>query len=124
MPTRKPVFHGKAVTIACTHQKRSERFYEKVLGAKRLPGDGYGCSWFTLGALTLTLMPNATEPSPAEFPTNAMPMLWLEVEDLAAAHKHLVRNKVVVAEYHEGEFLQCADPDGLLIEVWQAGANE
>ncbi|MBX9627407.1 MAG: VOC family protein [Gemmataceae bacterium] len=114
-------FAGRAVTIACTDRRPSGRFYEGVLGAGRLPGDGYGCSWFRLGALTLTLMPNAAEPSPAEFPNHAMPVLWLEVADLAAAHRHLVRRKVPVVEYHPGEFLLAADPDGLLIEVWQAG---
>jgi hypothetical protein len=36
-----------------------------------MPGDGYGCSGFRLGALTLTLMPNAAEPSPAAFLTLA-----------------------------------------------------
>lgn len=77
----------------------------------------------TRGVSSLTLMPNAAEPSPAEFPTHAMPVLWLEVADLAAAHRHLVRRKVSVVEYHPGEFLMAADPDGLLIEVWQSTAE-
>jgi catechol 2,3-dioxygenase-like lactoylglutathione lyase family enzyme len=124
MPRRTVAFQGKAITIACTDQKRSERFYEGVLGAKRLPGDGYGCSWFQLGALTLTLMPNATEPSASLFPTHAMPMLWLEVEDLDAAHRHLVSRKVSIVELHEGQFLMATDPDGLLIEVWQSESQK
>jgi catechol 2,3-dioxygenase-like lactoylglutathione lyase family enzyme len=111
------------VTIACTDQKRSERFYEGVLGAKRLPGDGYGCSWFQLGALTFNLMPNAAEPSPAEFPAHAMPILWLEVDDLDAAHRHLKRREAPILELHEGQFLMAADPDGLLIEVWQSATE-
>ncbi len=113
-------FLGKAVTIACSDQDRSERFYERVLGAKRLPTEGVGCPWFRLGELTISLMQNAAEPSSAVFPTHAMPILWLEVADLEAAHAHLVRRKVEVVEYHEGEWMMIADPDGLLIEVWQA----
>jgi len=120
MARRSVRFHGKAVTIACTDQKRSERFYEGVLGAKRLPGDGYGCSWFRLGDLTLNLMPNAAEPNPSEFPAHTMPILWLEVDDLASAHLHLKRRKVPIVELHEGQFFMAADPDGLLIEVWQS----
>jgi hypothetical protein len=30
---------------------------------------------------------------------------------------------VPVVEYHPGEVLLAADPDGLLVEVWQAGAG-
>lgn len=117
-------FTGRAVTIACTDQRRSERFYEGVLAAERIPGDGYGCSWFRLGPLTLTLMPNATEPSRAVYPTHAMPILWLETPDLEAAHRHLVRHRVPVIEHDPGLFLTITDPDGLLIEVWQADETE
>jgi hypothetical protein len=120
MPRRSVRFHGKALTIACTDRKRSERFYEGVLGAERLPGDGYGCSWFRLGALTLNLMPNAAEPSPSAFPAHAMPIPWLEVDDLEAARRHLVGHKVPIIELHDGQVLTAADPDGLLIEVWQS----
>jgi catechol 2,3-dioxygenase-like lactoylglutathione lyase family enzyme len=113
-------FRGKAVTIVCTAQHRSERFYHEVLGAERIPGDGYGCRWFTLGGLTLSLMFNAEQPSPAVFPTHAMPMLWLSVDDLAAAHRHLVQNEVPIIEYQEGLFILVTDPDGMVIEVWQS----
>lgn len=115
----KPVFQGKAITIACTDRKRSEDFYCKVLGAKPVAGDLGTCSWFELGALTITIMPNAEERSPAEFPTHAMPILWLEVADLEAAHDHLLQHNVRIDEVHEGEFLMAQDPDGLPIEIWQ-----
>jgi len=62
MADRRPSFQGTAITIACTDQRRSEQFYEGVLGARRLQRDGYGCSWFQLGALTLNLIPYAMEP--------------------------------------------------------------
>lgn len=120
MARRSVPFRGRAVTIACTDRERSERFYEGVLGAGRVPGDGHGCSWFRLGDLTLNLMPNAAEPSPSEFPAHAMPILWLEVDDLEAARRHLAGRKVPILEMHEGLFLTAADPDGLLLEVWQS----
>lgn len=120
MEKRTNSFLGKAVTIACTDQVRSEHFYAGVLGAERMPGDGYGCSWFRLGALTLSLMPDASERSPAEFPTHAMPILWLEVADLAAAAEWFARNEVEVVDPGDEQFMQVADSDGLVIEVWQS----
>lgn len=113
-------FHGKAITVACTDQIRSERFYESVLGAKRIPGDGYGCSWFRLGSLTLSLMPNADAPSPAEFPTHAMPILWMEVDDLAAAAELFASSDVPIVDPGDGQFMQVSDPDGIIIEIWQS----
>lgn len=112
-------FRIRAVAIACTDQKRSERFYERILGARRQPRDGSGCAWFRLGELTLSLMPNATEPSPSKFPTHAMPIIWMEVVDLAEARRHLNRHKVPILE-DEVQYLMVADPDGLLIEIWQS----
>ncbi len=119
----KVAFAGKAVTIACTDLPKSRHFYESVLGAVRDPRDGFGCAWLRLGPLVLTLMPNAMERSPAEFPAHAMPMLWLEADDLGAAHKHLVRHGVEIVQPPDGPSMLIADPDGVLIEVWQA-ANE
>ncbi len=111
-------FRGKAVTIICTDLTRSERFYEEVLGAELLPGDNNGCPWYRLGTLTISLLPNASERCPVSFPTHAGTMLWLEVDDLGAACRHLVQNGVPVVEWHEGEFMIVTDPDGLLIEIW------
>ena len=70
MANRKLTFRVKALTIACTDHRRSEVFYRKVLGAVTFPtGDpGYGCLWLRLGTLTITLLPNAAERSPAAFP--------------------------------------------------------
>lgn len=125
MASRKPAFRVKALTIACTDRRRSERFYRTVLGATPFPTDdpGYGCPWLRLGSLPITLMPNATERSPAEFPTHAMPILWLEVDDLAAAAVRFARQKVEVVTPSDGQFMQIADPDGLVIEVWQAAGR-
>jgi Glyoxalase/Bleomycin resistance protein/Dioxygenase superfamily len=86
-------FRFKALTIACTDHRRSERFYRQALGFGSLPTDdpGYGCPWLRLGSLAITLMPNAAERSPAEFPTHAMPIPWLEVDDLGAAARRFAR---------------------------------
>jgi catechol 2,3-dioxygenase-like lactoylglutathione lyase family enzyme len=118
----KLAFRVKALTIACTDHRRSERFYRRVLGAEALPTDdpGYGCPWLRLGPLAITLMPNAAERSPAKFPTHAMPILWLEVDDLEAAARRFAREGVEVVSPSDGMFMQVADPDGLVIEVWQA----
>ena len=115
-------FRGKAVTIACTNRRASERFYEEVLGARILPGDYQGaCPSYQLGSLVLTLMPSAIERSPAVMPTHAMAMLWLEVDDLQAAFERCVRFGVEVIEPPHAEplFMLIADPDGIVIEVWQ-----
>ncbi len=121
MAARGPAFRFKALTIACTDRKKSERFYKSALGAVVVPtDDGIGCPWFRLGTLAITLMPNAAERSPAEFPTHAMTMLWLEVDDLDAAARQFERLGFEVIDPGDGQFLQVADPDGLVIEVWQA----
>jgi O-acetyl-ADP-ribose deacetylase (regulator of RNase III)/catechol 2,3-dioxygenase-like lactoylglutathione lyase family enzyme len=112
----------KALTIACTDHRRSERFYRDVLGAVTEPTDdpGYGSVWLRLGTLAITLLPNAAERSPATFPTHAMPILWLEVDDLKAAGRRFAKQKVDVVTPSDGQFMMIADPDGLVIEVWQA----
>ena len=117
-------FRGRAITISCTDPKRSERFYQGILAATPEPGDGYGCRWYRLGPLSINLMPNAAERSPATFPTHAMPILWLEVDDLGAAYERFVSHGVEIIQPPDGQFMVVADPDGLLIEVWKANAGE
>jgi hypothetical protein len=75
--------------------------------------------WDRLGELEINLLPNAAEPSPAEFPIHAMPILWLEVDDLAVAAERFARHGVRVVSPSDGMFMQVADPDGLVIEVCQ-----
>ena len=70
--------------------------------------------------MLINLMPNATERSPARFPTHAMPILYLEVDDLQATYQRLLDNGVDVAQPSDGQSMMVVDPDGLLIEVWQA----
>ena len=108
----------RALTIACTDPDRTSRFYEQVLGAKRVPTD-VG-DHFQLGSLGIALVANASERSPATFPTHAMPILWLEVSDLAEAAAHFARHDVPIVDEGDGQFMMIEDPDGLVIEIWQA----
>lgn len=118
------MFRARAVTIACTDLDRSAHFYEDVLGAVPAPGDGFGCRWYTLGALSFSLMPNAAEPSPARMPDHAMAMLWLETDDLEAAAGRIERHDVEVLQPADGQSLMIVDPDGIVIEIWQAEAGD
>lgn len=118
--TNRPEFTAESVTIICTDQRRAERFYGEVLGATPIPGgDGYGCSWFQLGAVRISLMPNAMKP--VESPSVDRPgaMLWLEVSDLGEAHAFLVERGVTILSPPNGQFMLITDPDGVVIEVWQ-----
>jgi catechol 2,3-dioxygenase-like lactoylglutathione lyase family enzyme len=115
-----PKFGVRALTVACTDVARSEQFYHTVLGADRISTDiGW---WFRLGSVEINLLPNAAEPNPAEFPTHAMPILWLEVDDLAGAAKRFARHDVRVVSPSDGMFMMVADPDGLVIEGMAGGA--
>jgi len=121
MARRKLSVRFKALTILCTDLARSVRFYQNVLGAAPLRQDESGGGpWYTLGSLTITLVPNAAERSPADFPTHAMPMLWLEVDDLEMAHARCGAAGVEIVAEPDELFMMIADPDGLLIEVWQS----
>ncbi len=118
MPRKNPPFNVRALTIACSDLDQSERFYRDVLGATVIPTDNGIGWWFKLGSLEINLLPNAAEPSPSEFPTHAMQLLWLEVKDIKAAKLWLEEHQVEVVDSDEG-YMQIADPDGLLIEIWE-----
>jgi catechol 2,3-dioxygenase-like lactoylglutathione lyase family enzyme len=111
-----------ALTIACTDADRSEAFYRDVLGARPDPRDGYGCRWFKLGDFSINLLHNAALRTPAEFPTHAMPILWIETDDLRNAADTFARQGVAIVQPSDGQSMMIADPDGLVIEVWQAEA--
>lgn len=117
--TQGPEFTVRALTIACTDSDRTVWFYRDVLGASVIPTDNGIGWWFRLGSLEINLLVNALERSPAEFSTHAMPIPWLEVSDLSAAAAWFERNKVDVIDPGDGQYVQVADPDGLVIEVWQ-----
>jgi catechol 2,3-dioxygenase-like lactoylglutathione lyase family enzyme len=120
----KPSFRLTAVTIACTDLVRSVRFYEQALGAIRELGDGYGCPWFKLGPLSISLLHNATMASPAKFPDHPMAMLWIETDDLAAAALRFARFGAEVLNPSDGQSMVITDPDGIVIEVWQAASED
>jgi len=124
MQGRKPIFQVRALTIACSDKHASDQFYRVVLGAEPLPTDNGVGYWYRLGTLDITLLTNASEPSPAEFPTHAMPILWLEVDDLDLAKAHFARHKVPVIDPGDGQFMLITDPDRIVIEVWQAEIEE
>lgn len=117
-----PSFHFKAVTIVCTDRWKSEGFYQKVLGAEIVEGD-ITCRWYRLGNLALTLVPNACDHTTAEFGEDALTMLLLEVDDLAAAEQHFAENDVEVLQPSDGEMMIILDPDDLPIEIWQRAAT-
>ncbi len=95
------------------------------MGAALIPGDGYGCRQYQLGSLTISVMPNAEQKSPATFPDHAMPVLWLEVDDINLAHEHLKNAGTPIIEApDDGLFMLVADPDGLVIEIWQEDNND
>ena len=124
MPAKRPQFQVRALTIHCTDRDASEYFYKTVLGAARLPTDhGSLPPWFQLGSLPITLVFNAAEPSPAEFPRHAMPILWLEVADLDAARERFAGHEVPIVDPGDENYMMIADPDGLVIEVWQSEAG-
>jgi hypothetical protein len=113
-------FRPKALLISCRDHRRSAKFYEGVLGAVRLPGEGssgYGCPWFRLGTWELSLMPNATQSSAGLLPAHAATMLMLEVDDFEAAHRCCQQSGVEIVEPPNGLYMIIADPDGLQIEV-------
>jgi catechol 2,3-dioxygenase-like lactoylglutathione lyase family enzyme len=120
MTGRELSFRPKALTPACTDLDCFRHFYEDVLGASPDPRDSLGCPWYRLGAWLINLMPYAVGRSPSSFPDHAMTILWLEVDDLEAAVRLFARNQVEVVQPSDGQFMMIADPDGLIIEVWQA----
>jgi len=114
------MFRGKSLTIACTDLKKSAHFYETVLGAVLEPRDGYGCRWYDLGAMSINLMPNSTEPTPARFPEHPMLILWLETDDLTIAERRFFECGVTILQPSDGQFMMIEDPDGIIIEVWKS----
>ncbi len=109
-------FTGRCVTIACRDPEVSSTFYLDILGGDIEPDDGGGCQHLKLGDLLISLMPNAGNPSPASFPADAMPIIWLEVDSLEAAREHFERHDWPVEEATD-VYLMVQDPDGLYIEI-------
>lgn len=120
--TKKPPrlkFRFRSITIYCTDVEQSTRFYEGVLGAARKSTDHWVGDRFRLGGVELSLAPNAAERSPGIFPTHAMSALWLEVDDLAETTRRFKQEGVMIVDEGDGQFLMIADPDGLVIEIWE-----
>jgi hypothetical protein len=120
---KKSMFRSRALVVSCRDQHRSAQFYEGVLGAVRLPGDGYGCVWLRLGSWDLSLMPNSSEAA-STVPPHAGILLMLEVDDLQKAHQKFINVDVEIREPPNGPYMLIADPDGLQIEVWQTDPEE
>lgn len=118
--TDAPEFRLRALTIVCTDQKRSEEFYGTLLGAARITTDNGTSRWYRLGKLDITLLPGASDRSTAMFPETAMVMLWLEVPRLSKVIERFQAHQVPIVDEGDGQFIIIADPDGLLIEIWEA----
>src|SRR5438105_8465236 len=118
MPRDGLAIRGFALTVYCTDKERSDRFYREILGAKVDPRDGYGNPWYKLGGLRLTLCCNAEGRSPASFPTHAMSVLWLDVDDLKKAADRFARYGVQIIELSDGMFIVIAHLDRLEMQVW------
>ena len=118
---RASLCRGMAVVVTCTDLHRSEQFYRHVLGAVPDPREGHGCPWFMLGDMSISLLPNATEPADTSPPRAAL-CLSLEVDDLDAACRRFEENDVKILQPSDGQFVVIADPDGIVIEVWEAPA--
>lgn len=108
----------RSLSIFCTDLDRSFAFYKDLLGAEPLRSE-LARRWIRLGELEINLVPNASIPAGTTFPDNAMAVLWVEVDDLSGFVEDARQRKVECVDYVEGEFAFIADPDGLLIEVWQ-----
>ena len=49
-----------------------------------------------------------------------MPVLWLDVDNITTAHEHLKNSGTPIIQAPDDDmFMLIADPDGLVIEVWQ-----
>jgi catechol 2,3-dioxygenase-like lactoylglutathione lyase family enzyme len=118
-------FSRPAVVVSCTDLDRSTRFYCDVLGAVPDPEAEWGaCPWFLLGGLRISLMPNAAEPADTT-PKHAMLSLWLEVDDLGRAHRAFSKAGVtILQEPDDATLMIIADPDGIVIEVWQRDTDD
>ena len=109
--------------IICTDQWRSLDFYRNALGAEPIPGDVEGtCPWLRIGDLNITLLANTDEESDLDHSEIAMAIMFLQVDDLAAAYDRAIKHgaRVIDALEPNGVHFIIADPDGIIIEVMQA----
>ncbi|MEM9914184.1 MAG: VOC family protein [Planctomycetota bacterium] len=113
------MFNKASITINCSNTKQSDFFYREVLGAILLPSDGYGCAWYSLGEMTISLMPNASDACPADYSKHALAHLYLETDDLASVHDRIKSLSIKILEWHPEEFMIISDPDQIPIEIWQ-----
>lgn len=115
-------FHPRALTIVCSDLDASLRFYREGLGAKPLAGDGaLPTMHLQLGPLRLALLPNADAPKAPDpaWPEQPGFALWLEVDDLEAAHAQALAAGGQTLTPSDGDHVEIADPDGNPIEVWR-----
>ena len=110
----------RCLSIFCTDLDKSYHFYVSVLGAQPLRSE-LTRRWLRLGSIEINLVPNATAGSTGSFPEDAMMCMWLETENLAEFVSKLHAKGVEIVEDDGEQFVLLADPDGLLIEVWQRG---
>jgi catechol 2,3-dioxygenase-like lactoylglutathione lyase family enzyme len=112
----KPFLAPRGLSVVCADLQRSGRFYQEILGALALPGDGVS-QRYQLGSLIIDLVPIAENRTAAMYPRHPMAVLAVEADDLEQAREHFVRSGVAVVQTYGEQMIVVADPDGLPVEV-------
>lgn len=115
--------HMHAITVVCTDQRRTARFYCQGLGAMPVAGDSnLPPTALDLDGLRLMLLANAERAKPSTWPHEPAFALWLEVDDLESAYAQVLNAGAKVLAAPDDSHFEVTDPDGNPIEVWLRGA--
>jgi len=116
-------FEMGEVNVLCASRERSVAFYVGVLGF-RFEEEERGAVRLTNGDRRLLLLPVANDLLEVH-PYGLQPTISFDllVDDIEAAHAHLIANNVAIEAppTKERRYLFCRDPDGLVIEIVERG---
>jgi catechol 2,3-dioxygenase-like lactoylglutathione lyase family enzyme len=110
--------------LPSSHFEETVAFYRNTLGLEVLQ-EGPGFCFFRAGSANIAVHQAEGESDFA--PTGRGIYLDLLVDDLAAARSALEEAAVPIRKEwrdHNGEFLLVADPEGNLLEVYRASADD